>query len=297
MMVHRQVIDECILFLDEHVDSWFGLGGRQPLFVFVSGPQGSGKTYNGSRIYEYLKEKFKDQKRVVYCSIDDFYLTHGDQKKLEGQFPGNQLLRGRGLPGTHDMKLLYEFIDAINCNCRIRGDGKYHQKLRLPMYDKSKYSGEGDRASECAFTELPVDIFILEGWFLGFEPVLPDSLDDERKQLLEGDMKLVNSNLYLYCDLLWNNPEIHSLGIAFDTDSVEQRVYQWRLQQEHDTIAKHGDGMSDESVMKFVDRYIPSYKLYYRDFINAENLGSIATLTLKIDSERKVLSTKMRSVD
>ena len=46
-------------------------------------------------------------------SIDDFYLTHKDQEALNDQFDDNDLLQGRGLPGTHDMKLLGDCLRAI----------------------------------------------------------------------------------------------------------------------------------------------------------------------------------------
>lgn len=285
----KEILDYTIEFLDKYVPEWFETGNKSPLFIFFSGPQGSGKSFTSIQIYDHLVEKYGDTKSVNFASIDDFYLTHEDQLKLNEQFSGNKLLQGRGLPGTHDMKLLQEVLNII-----FNNDQHPDKKtVTLPKYDKSQYNGEGDRCPTGQKVKLPVDIFILEGWFLGFNPLL-QGIDNN--DLLTGDMVDVNAKLFMYSDLLWRNPEIKSLGIVFTTDDINN-VYGWRLQQEHELLSKVGRGMSDEQVHAFVDRYMPSYKLYFNDFVHSEGLGSIATLTLGIDSDRKVYSTKTRCIE
>ncbi|CAB4256455.1 similar to Saccharomyces cerevisiae YGR205W TDA10 ATP-binding protein of unknown function [Maudiozyma barnettii] len=285
MSVTGSVYEHTCEFLDKYVDEWFSRDLDQPLVVFISGPQGSGKSYNGQKIFTHLRDRYIG-KNVAYSSIDDFYLTHEDQQALALQYKENKLLQGRGLPGTHDLTLLND------CLGEVLGPRK-EGTMNLPQYDKSLFSGEGGRSGKSSVSvKLPVDIFILEGWFLGFEP----HLQTVEKDLIDGDMADVNAKLFMYSDLLWNNPEVHSLGVILATDDI-QNVYEWRTQQEHETIHLKGNGMSDNDVRRFVDRYMPCYELYYEDFVRGENLGSVATLTIGIDKKRQVFSVKTRAIE
>lgn len=293
-----KALEYCLEFIDTYIPQWFEKDIDEPLFVLISGPQGSGKTYTTNEIYEHLQIEYPD-KNIVKMSIDDFYLTHQDQLLLQGEYPNNKLLQGRGLPGTHDMKLMNNVLQAIlqqksnGASSEVSNDNPANKDnegsnmVCVPFYDKSKFSGEGDRLLETKNYKLPIDIVLFEGWFLGFNPTLDD---------LEGDMIDVNAKLFMYNDLIWNNPEISSLGINFATNDIKN-VYHWRLQQEHNTIKLHGTGMTDEEVANFVDRYMPCYKLYYPQFIQQEKLGSVATLTLGLDIDRNVYSMKNRYIE
>lgn len=282
------VIKESQVFLDKYVSEWFATDTKKPLFVFLSGPQGSGKSYNGAKIHEYLVQKWSPQgKKVAFASIDDFYLTHEDQQVLEMQFPDNLLLKGRGLPGTHDMEALKKVVG------KVLQPGQ-SSTMNIPQYDKSKFSGSGDRCATGLEVDLPVDIFVLEGWFLGFHPRMQRA--ESNDTIIAGDMADVNARLFGYSDLLWRNPEVHSLGIVLACDDIDN-VYTWRTEQEHATIKKNGSGMSDGDVRKFVDRYMPCYKMYYEEFTQSESLGSVATLTLGVSLDRSVFSSKTKCIE
>lgn len=254
------------------------------LLVFVSGPQGSGKSYSSELLAEQLQ---KCGLKVALCSIDDFYLTNNDQKCLQNQFPDNKLIQGRGLPGTHDLKLLKKFISDL--------ENEHSTFLTIPRYDKSKFQGEGDRVDQVELN-LPMDVIIVEGWFLGFQ-ALPEDILKKRYEvgstLLQEhsfeDIKKVNTVLRDYGELLWNNERISSVGIKISTANTEN-VYRWRLQQEHALINERGQGMSDEQVNMFVDRYMPCYELYYKDFIQTASTFGSKSLTVEIDENRAVVS-------
>lgn len=289
----NSILENTCKFLDQYIPKWFEKrklnDDPSPLFVFVSGPQGSGKSYTATFIHKYLLEKYGATRRIANMSIDDFYLTHEDQVEFSKRFSDNKLLQGRGLPGTHDIPLLSKCIDAI-LSCK-------KSTLTLPVYDKSKYNGEGDRSEKGNDVKLPLDIIILEGWFLGFAPILERHEINSHPMLQGGtDMIQVNANLFFYSDLLWKNPEINSLGIVFAADDI-QNVYEWRLQQEQALKKLTGESMTDEQVRKFIDRYFPSYQLYYKKLVDAEDLGSIATLTLGIDLQRNVFSIKNKYIE
>ena len=225
-----------------------------PLLVFVSGPQGSGKSYNSEILRRSLKEKGV---KVALVSIDDFYLTHEDQLALQKKFPENRLLHGRGLPGTHDLTALRDVLESL----RQKDGGS----VSLPVYDKSKFDGQGDR-SGMVDVQLPLECIIIEGWFLGFQPLDTDALKNRYEagsSTLKAhgiqDLVQVNESLSEYGRLLWNSGCFDTIGIKFATDDVKN-VYTWRLQQEHSLIKERGQGMDDKQVEAFVDRYMPCYE-------------------------------------
>ena len=140
-----------------------------PLFVALQGPQGSGKT----SLIESVKEMFtqNDEEytphRVATLSIDDLYLPHAQLKALASAHPNNPFLRGRGLPGTHDIPLGLSLLRSLK---EINRSGA--NSIRIPRFDKSLFDGEGDRLPESEWTEVkrPLDIVLLEGWCVGFYP-------------------------------------------------------------------------------------------------------------------------------
>ncbi len=126
---------------------------KSPLIIGISGGQGTGKTTITSIIALILKQYFKF--KVFKISIDDFYKTRNQRKKLSKKI--HPLLMTRGVPGTHDSKIIYEFFKKIK--------NKNFIKLRLPKFDKSK----DDRCNRKLWHKINSrpDIIILEGWCIG----------------------------------------------------------------------------------------------------------------------------------
>lgn len=52
---------------------------------------------------------------------------------------------------------------------------KEGRATQVPRYDKTAKGGLGDR-TESEFVHGPVDTILLEGWCLGFQPVLDEKL-------------------------------------------------------------------------------------------------------------------------
>lgn len=141
----------------------------RPYILGVSGVQGCGKTTFASRISNHI-EKVHDA-RVVVLSIDDFYLPHDDRVALAKAHPNNALLRTRGVPGTHDIKLALQTFSALS-------EG---QEVKLPRFDKSAHKGAGDRVSESLWVTItpskdPVDVVLFEGWCVGFSSIGEDKV-------------------------------------------------------------------------------------------------------------------------
>ena len=113
---------------------------ERPIFIGMSGAQGSGKTTLMGDVCGQVAERGW---RVVTVSIDDFYLTRDGQRALARRHPGNRFLQHRGYPGTHDVAGGVTVLTAL----RSLGAGS---SMLLPGYDRFAFAGSGDRLPEVA---------------------------------------------------------------------------------------------------------------------------------------------------
>jgi D-glycerate 3-kinase len=123
------------------------------LLLGLSASQGSGKTTAASILRIILKFFFK--RDVCVISIDDFYKTLRDRKKMaEKKHP---LFKTRGVPGTHDINLIKNFFISIR--------NKKFKKIKLPKFNKSI----DDRFKKSHWYKInkKPEIVILEGWCVG----------------------------------------------------------------------------------------------------------------------------------
>ncbi|KAL0415294.1 UNVERIFIED_CONTAM: D-glycerate 3-kinase, chloroplastic [Sesamum latifolium] len=200
-----------------------------PLVIGFSAPQGCGKT----TLVFALDFLFRiNGRNTATISIDDFYLTAEGQAKLRESNPGNALLEFRGNAGSHDLSLSIETLTALS---KLTREGT---KMKLPRYDKSAYSGRGDRADPSTWPEVegPLTAVLFEGWMLGFKPVPVEVV-----KAVDPQLEIVNKNLEAYFDA-WDKFIKSWIVIKIQDPSC---VYQWRLQ-----------------VLDFVSRYLPAYKAY-----------------------------------
>lgn len=174
----------------------------KPLFVGVQGPQGSGKTFLTSKLRDSLISE-PHNLSVVVLSIDDLYLPHTGLAKVAEAYPGNRLLKGRGLPGTHDVQLGREILNELK---GINETGT--TSITLPVFEKSLHNGEGDRTSDGIVIKGPVDVVVMEGWCLGFCPINTSEIEKRWEGMSEEmkswcpleDVKIVNNKLKDYRD-------------------------------------------------------------------------------------------------
>ena len=143
-----------------------------PLIVGVQGPQGSGKTFLTSILRDTLQAA-PHSLSVAVLSLDDLYLPHAGLVAVAQAHPSNPLLNGRGQPGTHDVPLGTEVLNKLKrINFSQEATG-----VALPSFDKSLFSGEGDRAPGGAVVRPPVDVVLFEGWCVGFYPISRDEVE------------------------------------------------------------------------------------------------------------------------
>ena len=161
-----------------------------------------------------------------------------------------------------------------------KGEGE----IRVPVFDKSRFGGEGDRAGEEEWVKVegPVDVVGFEGWCVGFQPLAEEGEivrkreeamrrvehgeeDEEEPVCTLGRHEVrhlveVNECLKRYCEVFMG-PQHFDLFVQLDTERLGN-VYAWRREQEHKMIEKKGEGMSDEGVKQFILGYMPAYELY-----------------------------------
>ncbi|KAK8010536.1 hypothetical protein PG990_009501 [Apiospora arundinis] len=275
------------LNLKQHVGSDSGKLPR-PFVIGLNGVQGVGKTTLVGELAKALRSQHRLETLVV--SVDDFYLTHVDQKALAAAQPDNKLVACRGEPGTHDMKLASAFLKAV-----IQG-----KEARIPQYDKSAYAGEGDRVPESQWKTVngpgqpKVEVVILEGWCVGFRPLSPMEITAKwmapSRTLQQHELQhleFVNWQLEPYEAIT----ALFDAFIHIDAEDLEW-VYDWRLEQEVNLIQEKGSGMTREQVVKFVDAYYPAYELYsskLRQGVFADKLS--CHLRIVVSKDRRVKET------
>lgn len=271
------VVSAVVPFLSE------ALLATKPVFFGISGPQGSGKLFLAAKLVQHLAEHHPHLK-VAAFSIDDFYLTHSQQAAVTRQAKkeGNAVMQGRGLPGTHDVGLLTEVLLQLALGI----------PTRIPIYDKSAFSGEGDRVGWRDVDS--VNIVLFEGWFNGFSAVDPlifrtlyltQKVNGVVQRHALHHMEELNAKLKEF-DAVWRYISHFVYLVTSDIDNV----YKWRCEQEEELISKKGAGMTPEQVHQFVDRYMPMYALYYERMCCAGLAGD--NLAVHIDSDRRVMSTR-----
>jgi D-glycerate 3-kinase len=223
--------------------------------VGIGACQGAGKT----TLVRNLKSK-NPNLLIQTISFDDYYYTP-DTK--------NKLLSSRGLPGTHDIKLLKAHVNDIQAG----------HVVDLRQYDKSLNNGKGGIIASVKSIKKP-DLLLIEGWCLGFQPIeglKAQNLDEYTQKLQCSKQDLLEVN-----DLIYDYSFDFDLLIYIKPNDLNF-IYKWRLQQEQDMIKQTKMGMSESEVYQFVDRFMPFYTLY-------SNLLKIdKTLELSIDFNRVIV--------
>ncbi|KFX94212.1 hypothetical protein O988_06425 [Pseudogymnoascus sp. VKM F-3808] len=258
----QTIIDDkslhCIPFILARLASHQAVHPSIPFFIGLNGVQGAGKTTLVSALAQILQAE--QHLETLVCSIDDLYLTREDQLRLARNHALNPLVQHRGEPGTHDMRLAHDLFSAL----------QEQRETKIPMYDKSAHSGQGDRVpleqweTRNGTGQPKVKVVIFEGWCVGFRSLSPREIEAKQaapsttlhKHQLEN-LLFVNDKLGAY-DVM-----TYALDAFIHIDAEETSfVYEWRLEQEAALRRACGRGMTDEEVRRFVDGYYPAYELF-----------------------------------
>lgn len=223
--------------------------GERTHIIGVNGAQGAGKTTFGRLLQVVLEKSFG--MKVVQLSIDDIYLSRSARERLAQEV--HPLLSTRGVPGTHDVKLGEDTLDAL-CEAGAK------DVTLIPRFNKAT-DDPFPRTEWDSFVGRP-DVVIFDGWFMGaVEQKETDLLQPVNALEREEDpycvwRRYVNSQLKDNYKSLFNRLD---LLVMLKVPSFD-KVYEWRaLQEEKLRIKTQGQKnlrvMSEEEVKRFISHY------------------------------------------
>jgi D-glycerate 3-kinase len=249
-------------------------GGRdQPLIVGINGAQGTGK----STLARFLSLMLTQQRlRVANLSLDDFYLDRERRGRLARTV--HPLLATRGVPGTHDLEQAEQLMATL-------ADPDSRGQALLPRFDKAVDEPKPRPLWESI--ELPVDVVLLEGWFVGLQPQDVEFLESpvnalEMDEDPDGTWRsYVNRRLADYQYLFRRIDYLVMLKApSFDC------VYRWRSLQEQKLAASTesaGDKIMDRPAL---DRFIQHFERLTRHCL--EKLPERADLVLSLNADHEI---------
>jgi len=244
------------------------------LFLGLSGGQGSGKTTISKILKIIMKNYFK--RRVHVSSIDDFYKTRNQRKKLSYKI--HPLFETRGVPGTHDANLIIKFFKKIKINKFI--------KFKLPKFDKSL----DDRTKSKYFYKInrKPEIVILEGWCVGAKPQSnllirrPVNILEKKEDKDLKWRKYVNEKLQKEYKKLFSMID-HFIFIKIPNFKM---VLKWRLLQEDKLRKKF---RKSKKIMNYdeIKRFIMFYQRITLQMIKDLSKSASVVMILKKNHELK----------
>ena len=256
---------------------------NKPLFIGINGAQGTGKS-TLTRLFELCSTEARF--KVAVLSIDDFYLSKAARAQLAETV--HPLLATRGVPGTHDVEQLKSCLSQLlNSQAGI---------VKIPRFDKA--ADNPVTAEHWSPMTLPVDLILLEGWFIGLEPEPCERLLSPVNQLEANEDG----------DGSWRNFVNHSLSSDFadifarldsllmlQAPSLEQ-VFAWRSLQE-EKLKRHRAARVDadtSGVMspEEIGRFIQHFERLTRHALNT--LPSKADWVFHLDSQHRVAGKTCR---
>ncbi len=240
--------------------------------IGLAGGQGTGKSTISNILKIILKEAYKLE--TVIFSIDDFYKTLHERKEMSKKV--NSLFLTRGVPGTHDTKILFQCIKNLKSS--------NFKKFIIPKFDKSI----DDRSAKNKWLKIKKkpNIVIFEGWCVGATAQKNKDLNFPINKLeKQRDKKKVwrkKVNLELKEDYFKIFNLIDKL-IFLKVPSFKY-VLKWRLLQEKKLriTSKGNKTMNDKQIENFI--------MYYERITKhmIKNLPKKADIVIRIDERHRL---------
>ena len=237
-----------------------------PMIIGFSGLPGSGKSTLGLWINCVAKELSLDVKVI---SLDDFYLP-GDE--LEIAMKGNPWNVPRGFPGSHSIELLDKSLDTFLKT----------GLLKTPVFEKSLRDGKGDRSG---WSELKTKVLILEGWFVGCEPILnlieideifEDKFNLNLSQIEKYYRGTIQDSLTYYSKIWKKFDKLWHLKSSNFNNTIK-----WKTEQEKEMIKLKGSGLKDNSLTDFIRMIQASIPQQSFSCINSDT-------TIEVNQNRRI---------
>ena len=247
---------------------------RKTKIIGLTGGQGTGKSTISNILKIILKEGFN--LTTVVFSIDDFYKTLKERKKMSKKI--NTLFSTRGVPGTHDEKLLLDCLKNLK--------SQKFKKIVIPKFDKSI----DDRFPKKKWQQIKKKpkIVIFEGWCVGAKPqkkkdlLYPINTLEKDKDKNGKWRKYVNNKLNTSYKKIF---KLIDITIFLKVPSFKH-VYEWRLLQEQKLrIASKGKKTMDS---KQIRNFIMFYERITKNML--KDLSKKAEFVIKIDDKHTLTS-------
>ena len=252
------------------------LKNKKTQIIGLTGSQGSGKSTISNILKIILKENFNLE--TVIFSIDDFYKTLKEREIMSKKI--SSLFLTRGVPGTHDTKMLFNCIKVLK--------NSVFKKILIPKFNKSI----DDRVSKNKWLRVKKkpNIVIFEGWCVGVEP-------QKNKDLLVPVNELEK---YKDKKRIWRNKVNEELKkdykkifklidkIIFLKVPSFKHVFKWRLLQEKKLR------MSSEEKKIMSNNQIKNFIMYYERLTKhmLKTLSNKANTVITIDTKHRLKSIK-----
>ena len=249
---------------------------KQTRIIGLTGGQGTGKSTISNILKIILKETYNLE--TVIFSIDDFYKTLQERKNMSDKI--SDLFLTRGVPGTHDTKMLYRCLKNLKT--------KKFKKMRIPKFDKSI----DDRLKQNKWIKVKrkPNIVIFEGWCVGVVsqkkkdliiPVNKLEKQKDKKKIWRRQVNLeLKKNYKKIFDLIDKLIFLKVPGFKF--------VFRWRLLQEKKLriTSKGNKTMSDKEIKNFI--------MYYERLTKhmLKTLPETADTVISIDKKHRLKSIK-----
>ena len=249
---------------------------KQTKIIGLTGGQGTGKSTISNILKIILKEAYNLE--TVIFSIDDFYKTLKERKKMSKKI--SDLFLTRGVPGTHDTKMLFRCLKMLKIN--------NFKRMNIPKFDKS-IDDRLQKNKWLKVTKKP-NIVIFEGWCVGATAQknkdlnLPinklEKLKDNKKiwrQKVNLELKRSYKKIFNLIDKL----------IFLKVPSIKY-VLKWRLLQEKKLriTSKGNKTMND----KQIENFVMFYERITKNMI--KTLSKKADVVIGIDKKHRLKSIK-----
>ena len=245
---------------------------KQTKIIGLTGGQGTGKSTISNILKIILKEAYKLE--TVIFSIDDFYKTLNERKKISKKI--SKLFITRGVPGTHDTKMLFQCINNLKKN--------NFKKMIIPKFDKSI----DDRCTKNKWLKVKKkpNIVIFEGWCVGAIAQKDKDLNIPVNKLekQKDNKKIWRQKVNM--ELKKNYKKIFNLidKLIYLKVPSFKYVFKWRLLQEKKLriTGKGNKTMSDKQIENFV--------MYYERITKhmSKTLPKIADTVISIDEKHRL---------
>ena len=237
-----------------------------PKIIGFSGLPGSGKSTLGFWIDSVARDLGMDIKVI---SLDDFYLPGTE---MDIVMKGNPWNVPRGFPGSHSIELLNQSLDTFLKT----------GVLKSPTFEKSLRDGKGDRSG---WNEANIKVLILEGWFVGCEPInnlkeidykYEDKFDLCLSEIEKDFRSSIQESLIKYSQIWKKFDKVWHLKSSEFNNTIR-----WKTQQENEMIKLKGSGLSDDRLTNFIRMIQASIPQQSLTYINSNT-------TIEINQFRRV---------